>query len=334
MIKRKASKATHTRRHIIWKGIAAIIVVFIFLQIVMYDPRKIGYWRSAEGQKAYEEAYAEAMSVLPPPTQTYDIPTTYGTVRVYEWMNQQNSSKTPAVFLPGRSSGVPMWAVNLPAIAATRPVYAMDALGDAGLSKQTVALKDSADQAAWIDQVLSALQLESVHLIGHSFGGWAAANYASRYPKRVATLALLEPVFTFQGLNLDVYIKSIPASLPFLPKAWRDSFLQDIGGVTEIDLSDPTARMIAKGVEYYAAKLPVPEQITHEQLKRWDMPVFAAMASKSALHDGVAAVVVANENVAHVQAKLWANATHSLPMDVASELNVEIIDFMDANEPR
>lgn len=334
MRKRKALKATTTRRRRILKVFAAVIIGLIAVSIVPYDPRKIGYWRSAEGQQAYAAAYAEAMNVLPPPTQTYDIPTAYGTVRVYEWTNERTRSKTPAVFLPGRSSGVPMWADNLAAIAATRPVYAMDALGDAGLSKQTAVLNDGGDQAAWLDQVLSALELDSVHLIGHSFGGWSAANYAARYPQRVATLLLLEPVFTFQGLNLDIYIKSIPASLPFLPKSWRDSFLQDIGGTTEIDLTDPVTRMIATGVEYYAAKLPTPEQISPEQMRSWKMPVFVAMAGKSTLHDGAAAVVVANENVEQIQAKLWPDATHSLPMEVAAQLNGEMISFMDANEPR
>jgi pimeloyl-ACP methyl ester carboxylesterase len=34
-----------------------------------------------------------------------------------------------------------------------------------------------------------------VHLVGHSFGGWLAANYAVRDPERLASLSLLEPVF-------------------------------------------------------------------------------------------------------------------------------------------
>jgi pimeloyl-ACP methyl ester carboxylesterase len=316
-----------------WKVIAAIVVVCLVLYMVMDDSSPIGYWRSVEGKKAYEAAYAEAMATLPAPTQTYDIPTAYGTVRVYEWMNEQHRSKTPAVFLPGRSSGVPMWSANLPAIAETRPVYGIDALGDAGLSTQTVALKNAADQAAWVDQVLSALRLESVHLIGHSFGGWATANYASRHRQRVATLILLEPVFTFQGLNWDVYLKSIPVALPFLPEAWRDAFLQDIGGGTPIDLNDPTARMIVAGIDDYAAQLPTPEHISPEQIRAWDFPVFAAMAGRSTLHNGAKAVAVANANVKHVQAKLWPDATHSLPMEVAADLNKEMIDFMRANEP-
>ncbi|NJO81891.1 MAG: alpha/beta hydrolase [Blastochloris sp.] len=306
----------------------------MMLYFAITDSSPIGYWRSVKGKEAYEEAYAAAMATLPVPTQTYDIPTSYGTVRVYAWLNGQHRSETPAVFLPGRSSGVPMWAENLPAIAATRPVYALDALGDASLSKQTVPLKNGVDQATWVEEVLSALQLESVHVVGHSFGGWAAANYASHYPKRVATLILLEPVVTFQGMQWDLILKTIPLALPFLPEAWREGALQDIGGGTPTDLTDPMARMIAFGFEYYAAKLPAPEQISQEQMQSWNMPVFVAMAGRSVFHDGAKAVAVANENVQYVQAKFWPNATHSLPMEVAPELNPEIVNFIDSNEPR
>ena len=331
MIQHRTS--TKSRRSMVWKIIAAAVVVCIVLYFVMTDSSPIGYWRSAEGKESYQEAYANAMDMLPVPTQTHDIPTSYGTVRVYEWANEQHRSETPAIFLPGRSSGVPMWAENLPAIAATRPVYALDALGDTGLSTQTVPLKNGADQAAWIEDVLSVLHLESVHLIGHSFGGWGAANYASHYPDRIATLTLLEPVVTFQGLSLSVYLKTIPLALPFLPESWRESALQDIGGGTPVDLNDPLARMIALGFEHYAAKLPSPAQISPEQLRRWDFPVFVAMAGQSAMHDGAKAVAVASENVHRVQAKLWPDATHSLPFDVAPELNEEMIEFMRANEP-
>lgn len=329
-----SKNSTKSRRSIVWKLIAAIVVVCIVLYFVLVDSSPVGYWRSAEGKQAYKEAYAEAMGSLPVPTQTYDVATAYGMVRVYKWANEQHRAKTPAVFLPGRSSGVPMWSTNLSAIAETRPVYALDALGDAGLSNQGVPLKNGADQAAWLDHVLNDLQLESVHMIGHSFGGWTAANYASRHPQRVATLILLEPVFTFQGLNWDVYLKSIPASLSFLPESWRNAFLQDIGGGSPADLDDPIARMIAEGIEHYAASLPTPEQISLEQMGNWDFPVFVAMAGKSAMHNGAEAVAVANENVKDAQAKLWPDATHSLPFEIASELNKEMIDFMHANEPK
>jgi pimeloyl-ACP methyl ester carboxylesterase len=136
------------------------------------------------------------MKRLPPPSRSLDIPTSYGAVRVYEWVTEQTRSATPVILIPGYTSGVPMWENNLPDLVARRPVYAVDALGDCGMSAQTAAIKNAADQAAWLDQTIAQLDVAQVHVAGHSFGGWSAANYATRYPGKVASLSLLEPVLS------------------------------------------------------------------------------------------------------------------------------------------
>ncbi len=255
-------------------------------------------------------------------------------MRVYEFSNSRNQNLIPIVLLPGRSSGVPMWASNLKDFAAERTVYALDALGDAGMSIQTREIKNSADQADWLDRVFEQLELSEVHLVGHSFGGWLAANYAARYPERVAKLNLLEPVFVLQGLRWQIYLKSIPASISFLPRSWRDRLLEDIGGVSEIDLNDPIARMIAYATEYYANKLPTPDRISESQLKGLNMPVFAALAAESSIHDPVAAVETAKANIKIVEVRSWPDATHSLPMEYPEQLDRELLNFMEANEVR
>ncbi len=291
--------------------------------------KQMGHWRSPEGQQAYQKSYAQAMKQLPTPSTALDIPTDFGTVRVYEWVAEQTGSTTPILLIPGYTSGVPMWQSNLSDLMTRHRLYALDALGDCGMSVQTVILKNGADQAVWLNQVITYLNVTKIHLVGHSFGGWSAANYASRYPQKIASLSLLEPVFVFQGLSLRIILKTIPAALPFLPKRWRDDVLSDIGGVTEIDLNDPVARMITEGSEYYERKIPVPEQITSEQLQGWRMPVYVAMAANSSLHNSTKAVEVARANIEHVQAKNWPGATHSLPMEFSKEIDAEILAFID-----
>src|ERR671911_898830 len=205
------------------RGLAPAIVLGLgagALEYATYDPSPVGHFRSEEGRNEYAASYAAAMGQLPEPTRTMDLDTDFGTVRVYEFSSARTRGSTPIVLLPGRTSGVPMWEANLPDFAEERTVYALDALGDAGMSVQTRRIGDAADQAAWLDQALARLGEPKVHLVGHSFGGWLAANYAARYPERVATLSLLEPVFVFGGLRWQVYVKSIPASVPFLPRSF------------------------------------------------------------------------------------------------------------------
>jgi pimeloyl-ACP methyl ester carboxylesterase len=141
------------------------------LHMPNYDLSSIGHFRSPEGKRAYEASYAKAMKLLPEPTRTYDIQTGFGAVRAYKFANAKHPDGTPIILFPGRTSGTPMWAKNLKDLTAERTVYALDALGDAGLSVQSQPIKNSADQATWIEETLAGLGLGKVHIVGHSFGG-------------------------------------------------------------------------------------------------------------------------------------------------------------------
>jgi pimeloyl-ACP methyl ester carboxylesterase len=288
----------------------------------------VGHFRSAAGEQAYLAAYRQAMTLLPTPRSTMDLETTFGRVRMYEFgAASADRAATPVVLLPGRTSGVPMWAYNLPDLAAARTTYALDALGDAGLSVQIRPIRDVADQADWLDQALTQLPVRSIHLVGHSFGGWLAANYAARHPQRVQTLTLLDPVFVFQGLRWQLYFISLPASLPFLPRSWRTRMLSTIGG-GPVDPDDPIARMISEATEHYAVKLPPPERLTGTQLRGLQMPVYAALAGRSAIHDGARAADVARAGLPSPTIELWPDATHSLPMEQTAALDRTILAFM------
>jgi pimeloyl-ACP methyl ester carboxylesterase len=295
---------------------------------VSRDPSQVGHFRSAAGEQAYRAAYQRAMTLLPTPRSTLDLETTLGRVRVYEFgAASADRTAIPIVLLPGRTSGVPMWASNLPDLVAARTTYALDALGDAGLSVQSRPIRDAADQADWLDQVLADLPMRSVHLVGHSFGGWLAANYAARHPEPVQTLTLLDPVFVFKGLRWQVYLISLPASLPFLPRSWRNRMLSTIGG-GPVDPDDPVARMISEATEHYALKLPLPERLTGTQLRGLRMPVFAALAGRSVMHNGRHAADVARSEIRDATVELWPDASHSLPMEQAAELDRRILAFM------
>ena len=123
------------------------------------------------------------------------------------------------------------------------------------------------------------------------------------------SLSLLEPVFVFTGLKWDFYIKSIPASLPFLPDSMREKMLADIGGTDEIDMNDPLARMIAEATEHYAVALPLPKAIEAKQLLGLDMPVYVALGGKSVLHDSQKAYDIASQNIKELKIKIWKDGT-------------------------
>ncbi|WBB81692.1 alpha/beta fold hydrolase [Micromonospora sp. WMMD882] len=78
------------------------------------------------------------------------------------------------------------------ALAATHPVFVPDLPGF-GLSSPPAAAYDATRHAAHLAAWLDAYRLESVCLVGHSFGAEVAAALAVRRPETVAALALAGP---------------------------------------------------------------------------------------------------------------------------------------------
>ena len=87
------------------------------------------------------------------------------------------------------------------------------------------------DLTILLDEFLSRLGLDRVHLIGYSMGGWAAAEFAAFYPRRLKSLSLLTPI----GLRLpdnpgvDMFQLSVPELMDrlFNDKVVQQEFTPD-----------------------------------------------------------------------------------------------------------
>jgi pimeloyl-ACP methyl ester carboxylesterase len=104
-------------------------------------------------------------------------------------------SGTPLVFLHG--GGIIEGVDFLAALADRFHVYA-PLLPGYGRSEPNLTLTSREAVADHLGAVLDALDLDRVHLAGHSLGGWRAANFAARHPQRVNRMVLAAPF----GMNV------------------------------------------------------------------------------------------------------------------------------------
>ncbi|MGC5027229.1 alpha/beta fold hydrolase [Tsukamurella sp. DT100] len=309
------------RRAVMVGAVAAVVLGAVGAYLVR-DPSPVGYWRSADARATYLERYDRALRDLPAPSETRDVRTGYGIVRAYRF-GTPRPGEAPILLVPGRSSGVPMWA-DVVARLRDREVYAVDALGDAGMSVQDRPLAGADDQAAWLAETMTALGIGRAHLVGHSFGAWSAANLAVRHPDRVATLTLWEPILVFAGLRWQMYVATLPSALPFLPESWRRKGLASIGGADEADTTgSPIGAMIDAGAAGYRAALPTPVQPDDAALARLTMPVFVGLGGRSTVTDTAAAEQRAR-TLPNATVRVWPDGTHSLPMEYPDELLAEL----------
>ena len=112
------------------------------------------------------------------------------------------------------------WAPFLDLLTRSFSVYAPTHPGVAG-STGVETLEDLLDLTLAYDELLGALGVDRAHLVGHSFGGMAAAELAAVFPARARSLTLVSPL----GLWRD---DAQPADVLILPAdelaavLWRD----------------------------------------------------------------------------------------------------------------
>jgi pimeloyl-ACP methyl ester carboxylesterase len=290
----------------------------------------VGRWNSAAGCEDYRVKYEVAMRDLPTATTVRDIRTDYGVVRVYGYAGA-TAGLDPLVLLPGTSSGTPVWAGNLRSLLAITDVYAIDLLGEPGMSIQNRPITSDEDKAAWLDQTLAALPEQRFNLLGMSIGGWTAMNLAVRRPDRIATVTTLDPVNVYDGIPAQTVLRSLPAAVKWLPRSWRDSFNSYTAGGKPVE-HVPVADMIESGMKNYTMHQPQPGRITEQQLTALPMPVLAIIAGRSVMHHPETARSTAERALRTKTVAYYPDASHAINGEYPDRIANDLRTFLTTHD--
>lgn len=165
----------------------------------------------------------------------------------------------PVVYLhsaQGESAGTPF----LERMAESSTLYAplFPGFGDAeGLDR----IDDMEDAVYHLCDLFDSLGLTSPAVVGMSFGGWMAAELAARYPDRVSSLVLVNPVGLYiRGAEIkDIFGRPL------------DEMAKDLFA----DQSHPLAQMMTQ----MSAIADKPEQVPFEMVR----PILQAMTATAKL---------------------------------------------------
>lgn len=324
---RKISTCLRVHRRPVVRVLALIALIAVAVAYALRDPAPVGYFTSARAHDRFVGAYREAMAELPDPDRTLDIRTGYGVVRLYHFGGGTEPTASPLLLLPGRASAAPVWADNLPSLLRLRSVYAVDLLGEPGMSIQQRPIRTAADHAQWLHEVLLALPEPDIHLVGLSFGGWTAMNLALHRPEKVAGVVLLDPVMVFAGLSTGVVLRSIPVAFRWAPRSWRDDFASWTANDAPVQ-DVPIARMIEAGLQAYAMKLSAPVRPSEDRLATVNVPVLVLLAGQSRLHDAGKAAEMARRALTRGTVKTYPQASHALNGEYPNEIAADVAAFL------
>jgi len=114
------------------------------------------------------------------------------------WTLSMNTESTnvPIVMLHGFAAGIAFWLMNLEEISEHRPLYAIDLLGFGRSSRPAFSTDAKTIEQQFVDSIekwRELMGIDSMILLGHSFGGFLATSYAMKYPDRIEHLILADP---------------------------------------------------------------------------------------------------------------------------------------------
>jgi pimeloyl-ACP methyl ester carboxylesterase len=149
-----------------------------------------GVYVSDEGTRVLERRYREFLDLWPVPSEHLRVPTREGETFVVACGPKD---APPLVLLHGSGANAAMWMADVPAWSRRFRVYAVDIIGEPGLSAPSRPPLETDALALWLDDVLDGLAVQRTSIVAVSLGGWVALDHAIRRPGRVDRLALLCP---------------------------------------------------------------------------------------------------------------------------------------------
>ncbi|OKI01194.1 alpha/beta hydrolase [Streptomyces sp. CB02923] len=147
-------------------------------------------YKSVAGAEEIRRRYRETLDNWPVPAERIRVPTREGETFV---LVSGPQDAPPVVLLHGAGANATTWQADIATWSRHFRTYAVDIIGEPGLSAPSRPPLASDAHALWLDDVLDGLGITTAAVAGASLGGWLALDYLIRRPHRVTRLALLCP---------------------------------------------------------------------------------------------------------------------------------------------
>jgi pimeloyl-ACP methyl ester carboxylesterase len=283
-------------------------------------------FKTLAGEAAYRAVYDAEMKSWPVPYEEIDVPSRFGTTHVIACGPKD---APPLVLLHGYMATATMWSPNIAPFSKEHRVYAVDVMGQPSKSVPDEPICNAADFVSWLTATLDALRLDCVSLVGMSFGGWLALNYAVAVPQRVRKLVLLSPggllpmvkQFTVRGMLMvslptRLTVKSFFRWLGFTDRAYANMLELMYLGLKHFRMPLETARI-------------GPAVVSDEELRTLHVPTLMLIGDHEVISDPTRALERARRLIPDLRGELVPGARHEMCVRQHRIVNARVLEFLD-----
>jgi pimeloyl-ACP methyl ester carboxylesterase len=178
----------------------------------------IPMFTSSKGKTDTMRAYQAVMDAWPIDYEEMRVDTSFGETHVIAGGPPDGP---PVVLLHALFATATSWYRNVQALSQSYRTYCVDVIGEANKSRPSRPIASLDDFLQWFTELIEGLGIDTLYLVGNSYGGFTAAYYAMRLPERVRKLVLIGPASTIHSMRPFMFHMFVPKGLylaaPILP---------------------------------------------------------------------------------------------------------------------
>jgi pimeloyl-ACP methyl ester carboxylesterase len=198
-------------------------------------------------------------------------------------------------------------------------------------------IRDAADYVAWLTSTLDGLHLDRISLVGMSYGGWLAVNYAVAAGERVQRLALLSPAASILPIVKQFSLRGTLMLL--LPtRLTVNSFMRWLGfkdDAADMDARDAMTRVIELmylGLKHF--RFPretsriMPTVLSDAELRAMHLPTLLLMGDHEVIYDPARALARARRFIPNLEGELVPGSSHDMTIRQHRIVDARVLDFL------
>jgi len=305
----------------LWQAILAVVLLRQGRQMIIHTSA----FKTPAGEAQFLAAYDDEMKRWPVPYEEVDVRSRFGTTHVVVCGPQ---TAPPLVLLHGYMATLTMWWPNIAAFSKDYRVYAIDVMGQPGKSRPNEPIGSIADFVSWVTATLDALAVDRAFLVGMSFGGWLALNYAVAAPQRVRKLVLLSPggllpmarQFAVRGMVMVWFptrltVTSFFRWLGFTDRSYANLLEMVCLGLKHFRMPIETARIM-------------PAVVTDQALRTMTMPTLLLIGDHEVISDPALALERARRLIPHCEGELVSGCRHDMCASRHDLVDARVLEFL------
>jgi pimeloyl-ACP methyl ester carboxylesterase len=188
------------------------------------------------------------------------------------------------------------------------------------------------DFLRWFTELIDGVGIDSLYLVGNSYGGFTAAYYAMKLPQRIRKLVLIGPAATIHSMPAFYFHMFIPKmlyilfpKLPGIRRAMRHSVDWMQNGLPRDPLWEPLFHESL--IHGLSINQVFPRVYSMEEIAQIKAKVLLILGEKEAINKPQTAIDAAKKLIPGVEAELIPAAHHITALAQPELVNQRLLQF-------